>query len=113
MIELFINAPIELKVILLFGLVMIVKEVFINEQTRNERLPGRLDSVARNTEQDVKGRIFMGKGAKRKRPLALHYNRHGKGYRQLTKTTFSRKGSTLALTRERRQKTTINKETNQ
>jgi len=37
MIELFINAPIELKVILLFGLVMIVKEVFINEQTRNER----------------------------------------------------------------------------
>ena len=37
MIELFINAPIELKVILLFGLVMIVKEVFINVQTRNER----------------------------------------------------------------------------
>ena len=37
MIELFINAPIELKVILLFGLVMIVKEVFINEKTRKER----------------------------------------------------------------------------
>ena len=37
MIELFINTPMELKVIILFGLVMIVKEVFINEQTRNER----------------------------------------------------------------------------
>ena len=27
MIELFINAPIELKVIILFGLVMVVKEI--------------------------------------------------------------------------------------
>tara|TARA_X000000368_G_scaffold253529_1_gene200390 strand:+ start:268 stop:375 length:108 start_codon:yes stop_codon:yes gene_type:complete len=33
MIELFINAPIELKVIILFGLVMVVKEIIKDEQT--------------------------------------------------------------------------------
>tara|TARA_R100001594_G_scaffold108218_1_gene142870 strand:- start:37 stop:144 length:108 start_codon:yes stop_codon:yes gene_type:complete len=33
MIELFINAPIELKVIILFGLVMVVKEIIKGEQT--------------------------------------------------------------------------------
>ena len=33
MIELFINAPIELKVIILFGLVMVVKEIIKGELT--------------------------------------------------------------------------------
>tara|TARA_Y100000593_G_scaffold5099_1_gene10005 strand:+ start:730 stop:837 length:108 start_codon:yes stop_codon:yes gene_type:complete len=33
MIEIFLNAPIELKVIILFGLVMVVKEIIKGEQT--------------------------------------------------------------------------------
>jgi hypothetical protein len=33
MIELFINAPMELKIIILFGLIMVVKEIIKDEQT--------------------------------------------------------------------------------
>ena len=33
MIEIFINAPMELKIIILFGLVMVVKEIIKDEQT--------------------------------------------------------------------------------
>ena len=37
MVDIFINAPMELKVLILFGVVMIIKEMLINKRRINDR----------------------------------------------------------------------------
>ena len=37
MVDIFINAPMELKVLISFGVVMIIKEMLINKRRINDR----------------------------------------------------------------------------